>query len=62
MDCPNLAGCPFPDLKAEHCEDCWKMLYCYEDSVHGYDNCSRFKFKEMHGQKPPNDLLPTSDF
>ncbi len=62
MDCPNLSGCPFPELTADNAEECWKMLFCHGDSVHGYNDCSRYQFKEMYGAKPPVELLPTSDF
>lgn len=57
-DCPNLENCPYPELTAKVSEDCWKLMYCYNDSMQGYENCARFKHKELKGEAPPKELLP----
>ncbi len=62
MDCPNLSGCPFPELKATETEEAWKIYYCFSDSMYGYDSCARYKYKNLYEEKPPGELLPDSDF
>jgi len=58
MDCPNFAACPFPELQSNVSNELWKVLYCFENSLNGYEECARFKYKEKFDKKPPAELLP----
>ncbi len=59
-DCPNLENCPFPDLVSDTSSDTWKIIYCFGDSMKGFRNCARYKYRLIFKQPPPLDLYPDS--
>ena len=60
--CPNMATCPYKELTDDTTEDSWKFIYCYEDSINGYEACARYNHMIMMGEKPPKNLLPDGNY
>lgn len=58
-DCPNIEKCPYSELYRS--EESWKMLFCYGDSINGYESCERYQYKIKHKSAPPNNLQPDGE-